>query len=63
MKYFFDIVICSLMVVLIHSMYTLGDKFLESRPDSTDGATQTAFYKCGKNKKTEVYCPIVIKGG
>ena len=51
------------MVVLIHSMYTLGDKFLESRPDSTDGATQTAFYKCGKNKKTEVYCPIVIKGG
>jgi hypothetical protein len=44
-------------------MYTLGDKFLESRPDTNEDAAQTAFYKCGKNKKTEIYCPIVIKGG
>ena len=63
MKHFFDILLTSLLIVLIYSVYTVGGSILEKYDDDHINDTETAYYRCGKNKKTEIYCPIVVKGG
>lgn len=62
MRYLFDLILMVLLIALIHSVYQLGDKLVDVRPATSDGAQATGFYRCGKNKRGDVYCPINIKG-
>jgi hypothetical protein len=62
MRTVMDVVLAALLIVLIHSIYVLGDKILQSRPVPQEGASSTGYYRCGKTKRGDVYCPITVKG-
>ncbi len=62
MRYIFDSLICILLGILIYTITGLGNTLLQISKEPRKDVTSVGFYKCGKNKRTELYCPITVKG-